>query len=227
MRMSRPLGLRLMPFLGCPKIPEMAEIGKGPAAFEAAWSRYFFGNPSGASEDDRLRALNQQLRFWQESERYVSKVGSTDLHHSGVLDTYREKVAKAIIEWNSDFFRELADAMDFAERRELEPLRFIFLAMRELLFRRASITEITKRDVRLLAQRWWATERLSGPNDYAHSERQRELLVAITGKASPAIEMAIKTEIENLPQQDWSKLFKKAGLQDLRADPGGQPTHGS
>jgi hypothetical protein len=204
----------------------MPEIGKGPAAFEAAWSRYFAGDGSAAFEDDRLRALNQQLRFWQESERYVSKVGSADLHHSGVLDTYREKVAKAIIEWDSDFFREIAEAMDFAERRELEPLRFVFLAMRELLFRHSSFAEITKRDVRLLAQRLWATERLSGLAKYADPAK-RELLIAITGKAPPAIEAAIKTEIENQPKQDWTKLFKKAGLQDLRADPGGQPTHGS
>src|ERR1700741_49174 len=125
MRMSRPLGLRLTPFQGCPKIPDMAEIGKGPAAFEAAWIRYFFGNPSGASEDDRLRALNQQLRFWQGSEQYVSKVGSADLHHKGVLHTYREMVADAIINWNSDFFRELSDAMDYLDTRELDPLRFV------------------------------------------------------------------------------------------------------
>jgi hypothetical protein len=204
-----------------------AEIGKGPSAFEAAWSRYFAGDSSAAFEDDRLRALNQQLRFWQESERYVSKVGSADLHHSGVLDTYREKVAKAIIEWNSDFFREIAEAMDFAERRQLEPRRFIFLAMRELLFRRSSFGEITKRDVRRLAQRWWAIERLRRSNGYARREKELELLGALRSEVNPTIERAIQKEIEILPQQDWTRLFKKAGLQDLRADPGGQPTHGS
>jgi hypothetical protein len=201
------------------------EIGKGPSAFEAALSRYFAGNPSGASEDDRLRALNQQLRFWQGSEQYVSKVGSADLHHKGVLHTYREMVADAIINWNSDFFRELSDAMDYLDTRELDPLRFVFHAMRALLLRSRDPSEITKRDVRRLAQRWWAIERLRRSNGYARREKELELLGALYSEVNPTIERAIQKEIEILPRQDWTKLFKKAGLQDLRANPGGQPTH--
>jgi hypothetical protein len=203
----------------------MAEIGKGPAAFEAAWSRYFSGNLSGVSEDDRLRALNQQLRFWQGSEQYVLKAGSADLHDKGVLQTYREMVADAIINWNSDFFRELSDAMDYRDTRELDPLRFVFYAMRALLLRSRDPSEITKRDVRRLAQRWWTIERLRRSNGDARREKELELLGALRSEVNPTIERAIQKEIEILPQQDWTKLFKKAGLQDLRANPGGQPTH--
>ena len=102
-------------------------------SFENAWKDYFFGNSSSASVDDRRRSLRHQLRFWQESERYVAAVGSGDLHHQGVLDAYRGQVSQAIIDWNSDFFRDVALAIDFVEHKEFDPLRFVLLAALKLL----------------------------------------------------------------------------------------------
>jgi hypothetical protein len=191
-------------------------------SFKDAYNEYFFGNSSSASGNDRLRALHHQLRFWQESERYVSKVGFADLHHEGVLDTYRERVTKAIIDWNQDFFREVAEAMDFVEHKELDPLRFVLLSALWLLIARVP-AEVTKRKVRQLALRWWAIERLR--RRYAHVEKQ--LPYFVHHEAPPEIEREIRKEVEGLPKQDWTDLFKKAGLRDLPADPGGSPTHES
>lgn len=191
-------------------------------SFEDAYKEYFFGNSSSTSADNRLRALQHQLRFWQNSERYVASVGATDLHHQGVLQTYHQQVSQAIIDWNWDFFREVAQAMEFVEHKELDTLRFVFLAARGLFMRRAS-DEITKRDVRQLALRWWAVERLC----IRQPHRKKELIPLVFQEAAPSIEREIKNEIEALPEQDWTKLFKKTGLKHLRADPGGRPAHGA
>jgi hypothetical protein len=191
-------------------------------SFEDAYKEYFFGNSSAASADDRLRALQHQLRFWQNSERYVASVGVTDLHHQGVLETYHQQVSQAIIAWNWDFFREVAQAMEFVEHKELDPLGFVLLAARGLFIRRAP-DEITKRDVRRLALRWWAVERLC----IRQPHRKKELIPLVFQEAAPSIEREIKNEIEALPVQDWTELFKKTGLKHLRADPGGRPAHGT
>jgi hypothetical protein len=198
----------------------MHERRQWTESFEDAYKDYFFGNSSSASENDRLRALQHQLRFWQESERYVAAVGAADPNHQGVLDTYREQVSRAVVDWNSDFFRQVALAMDFVEYKKLHPLRSVLLAARGLLIRRAA-EEITKRDVRQVALRWWAVQRLC----IRYPSKQKELLAGVFQEAAPPLERDIKNEIETLPRQDWTELFKKAGLKDLQADPGGKPSH--
>jgi hypothetical protein len=56
-----------------------------------------------------------------------TSVGATDLHHQGVLQTYHQQVSQAIIDWNWDFFRDVAQAMEFVEHKELDTLRFVSL----------------------------------------------------------------------------------------------------
>ena len=189
--------------------------------FRTAYSRYMFGDWH-ASEDDRLRALYEQLRSWQEAE-CLSESGSDHLLYGGVLETNRGMVSLAIKQWNSDFFRELAKAMDLAKPSKLEPLRFVFLATEKLLARR-ELSDIRKGDVQLLAQRWWAIERLIVSGGYSDQKRQHELRKAITDEASPPIEKEISAEIRTLTTQDWTELFKKAGLKDLWERPGGRPS---
>jgi hypothetical protein len=95
------------------------------------------------------------------------------------LQTYHQQVSQAIIDWNWDFFREVAQAMEFVEHKELDTLRFVFLAARGLFMRRAS-DEITKRDVRQLALRWWAVERLC----IRQPHRKKELIPLVFQEAA-------------------------------------------
>ncbi len=72
---------------------------------------------------------------------------------------------------------------------------------------------LTKKEVKLLAQRMWAIARLNARGELNHSSN-----------LTPAKrEKLIQAELERLPDQDWWKVFKKAGCDDLKNAPAGRP----
>ena len=123
------------------------------------------------------------------------------------------------------------DRLRVLECYDLTPLRFVTKARVALewedldrRWRGMSLTKIavkvppkkrlTKREVRLLAQRMWATARLINQGKlYGRSSR-------LTPEAT---EELIQAEIGRLPNQDWTELFKEAGCANLPSAQAGRP----
>ena len=73
--------------------------------------------------------------------------------------------------------------------------------------------ELDQEGGELLAQRMWAIARLNARGELNHSSN-----------LPPAKrEKLIQAELERLPDQDWWKIFKKAGCDDLKNAPAGRP----
>jgi len=143
-----------------------------------------------------------------------------------------EMLGMAVADKNSTVFREIADVLDalpqgnmkdidpstIVSGHDLSPLRFVVKARTSLeldmFLKRAPKRALTKREVRHLAQKMWANARLAVSGKLTRSSH-----------LTPAErEKLIQAEIEGLPVQDWTDLFKKAGCTDLVNAPAGRPS---
>jgi hypothetical protein len=181
--------------------------------------------------------------FLKAREKYFGGVGASELLHwrSRELhpDSNREDfllmrqyfahiLGDAVARKDSVMFRKIAEILDalpeddnfdaFRMVNDLNPIRFVFDARIKLeaamVLKRSPKRELTKQEVRLLAQRLWAGERLVGRGKLKHS----------FGEGTAEAEKLIQDEIKLLPDQDWTELFKKAGCADLKHAPAGRPS---
>jgi hypothetical protein len=154
------------------------------------------------------------------------------------LEYCREQAALllggAVAAKNSTLFRTMADILDKLPKgtlkdvdrvkilisHDLTPLRFVVKA-RALLetdqaYRRlagAPRSVLLKKNVRLLAERLWAIARLVA----------RGKMSSLSDRNPAKTEKLIQAEIENLPRQDWTELYQKAGSKNLVNARAGRP----
>jgi hypothetical protein len=142
-----------------------------------------------------------------------------------------QMLGMAVAEKNSTVFRDIANMLDelpqgnskdidrltILSGYDLTPLRFVVKARTSLesdmLFGRMPKRTLFKREVRQLAEVMWATARLRAGGKLKRS----------FGLTPEKRQKLIEAEIERLPTQDWTDLFKKAGCTDLKNAPAGRP----
>jgi hypothetical protein len=141
---------------------------------------------------------------------------------------FADILGDAVARKDSKMFGEIAEILDALPEddnfdalrmvNDLNPIRFVIEARIKLevamVLKRSPKRELTKQEVRLLAQRLWAGERLVGRGKLKHS----------FGEGTAEAEKLIQDEIKLLPDQDWTELFKKAGCADLKHAPAGRPS---
>jgi len=135
--------------------------------------------------------------------------------------------AKAVLDEDADFFREVARLIE--ERIKGNPVeQRVDLAVHHVFSELKSENKAlpTKRQVRERALQWLAWDRALnrlGTNfvftdvfdrdEYGRPKVRKSLLVAM------------RKELDLIPVQDWTKIFKRCGLSHLPHDRGGQPAH--
>lgn len=145
---------------------------------------------------------------------------------------FSDILGNAVAQKDSTVFRAIAAILDelpegdlkdnnfeaLATVNDLNPVRFVIEARikleADMVLKHSPKRELTKREVRLLAQGLWAGERLVG----------RGKLKRSFGGVTAEAEKLIQDEIKLLPDQDWTELFKKAGCADLKNAPAGRPS---
>jgi hypothetical protein len=145
---------------------------------------------------------------------------------------FADILGTAVARNDSSLFREIAAILErlpqgdikdddlevSAVVNDLNPVRFIIEARikleADMVLKRSPRRELTKREVKHFAKRLWAGERLvlQGAIKDPFSEISAEQ------------EKLIQKEIKQLTDQDWTKLFKKAGCTDLKNAPAGRPS---
>jgi hypothetical protein len=134
-----------------------------------------------------------------------------------------QMLGMAVAAKDSTIFRRIAEILDALPQGDaadidlltivpggdLTPLRFVVKARASLesdaWLKPVPRTDVTKKKVRLLAMRMWAIARLNAQGKVNRSSR-----------LTPAKrEKLIQAELERLPDQDWTEVFKKAGCHDL------------
>jgi hypothetical protein len=187
-----------------------------PAAFLEARDKYLSGVTRSVLSHWRYRELHP------ESDREDFLL---------MREYFADILGNAVAKKDSAIFRTIADILDglpdgdygdgkFAALiadSDLNPVRFVIEARIKLeaamVLRRSPRRELTKREVRHLARRLWAVERL-----VVGGKLKRSL-----GELSPEQEKLIEQEIDSLPDQDWTELFTKAGCGDLKNARAGRP----
>ena len=144
-----------------------------------------------------------------------------------------EMLGMAVDAKDSTIFRRIADILDALPQGnakdidrltivpdgDLSLLRFVVKARasleRDMRFKRVPRRKLTKKEVRLLALRMWATEHV-----YAQGKMKRSSVLTPAKR-----EKLIQAELKRLADidQDWTKVFKKAGCDDLENAPAGRP----
>jgi len=142
-----------------------------------------------------------------------------------------EVLGMAVAGKDSAVFRDIANILDALPQGnskdidrltilsgyDLTPLRFVVKARasleQDMFYGRMPKRTLFKREVRHLAEEMWATARLKVGGKLKRSFR-------LTPEKRQKL---IETEIERLPTQDWTDLFKKAGCTDLKNAPAGRP----
>jgi hypothetical protein len=174
-----------------------AEIKKVLATFDRAYSAFFKGEPGSP------KRIVDELRTWKLMEQTNKEFAKEQ------RKVFHDKVSAAILNDDSKFFRKLADAIDEPSDR-LRPIRFVFFAFEYLFDESRKYGKLpTKGDVKKAAKKDWAFARclVSGKVVKGRDEASK----AETHKR-------VMKEIDLLPQQKWSRLFKEAGLEDLPED---------
>jgi hypothetical protein len=182
---------------------------------------------------DQARIEHQWTEFLRElviDWRWAEQ--NPDGHPEEVLSSREsawELLGYAVAQKDSGIFRTIATILDSLPEGkvrdidhvgDLNPLRFVVEARLKLEWQLSNrrlaglpTKRLTKREVRRLAQRSWATALLIAGGKLGSSLNR-----------TPADkEKMIQQEIERLPKQDWTKLFKKAGCTDLAEAPAGRP----
>jgi hypothetical protein len=144
-----------------------------------------------------------------------------------------EMLGMAIAQKDSTIFRRIADILDALPQGnakdidpltvvpdgDLTPLRFVVKARASLEWdmwsKRVPKRKLTKKEVRLLALQMWATARV-----YAQRKMNRSPVFTPAKR-----EKLIQAELKRVRDidQDWTKLFKKAGCDDLENARAGRP----
>jgi hypothetical protein len=176
---------------------------------------------------------NQDLVDMLVHWRYREQHPDSDREDFSLMREYfADMFGNAMARKNSALFRHVAEILDSLPEGDYEhvdrealvagsdhnPVRFVIQARifleAQMLLERAPQRTLTKREVKLLAMRLWAINRLvaQGKLELSSSE------------TSSAIEKMIQDEIENrLPHQDWTEVFDKAGCKDLKNAAAGRP----
>ena len=172
--------------------------------------------------------LVDMLVHWRYREQHPSADGED---FSLMREYFADMFGNAVARKNSALFRQVAEILDSLPEGDYEhidrealvagsdhnPVRFVIEARifleAQMLLERAPQRTLTKREVRLLAMRIWAINRLVSQGKLGRS----------SSETPSAIEEMIQHEVENLPHQDWTEVFEKAGCKDLKNAPGGRP----
>jgi hypothetical protein len=191
------------------------------AAFQEAYAKY-----------EWAEFLREMVILWR---RYEQNPDLDPELFVSVRAGIAEMLGMAIARKDSTIFRKFADILDALPQGnakdidlltivtggDLTPLRFVVKARASLesdmwwdrWLKRVPRRNLTKKEVKLLAQRMWAIARLNARGELNHSSN-----------LPPAKrEKLIQAELERLPDQDWWKIFKKAGCDDLKNAPAGRP----
>jgi len=164
------------------------------------------------------------------AQALFSRATSLGLHHRWFALGFFDAAAKAVLDGDADFFREVARLLEqrisggIVERR-------IDVAVHSAVNRLRSLTGLlpTKRQVRedaleLLA--WHNAINRLGPQ-FSITDVFDNFWDEKTGRprVKKSLADAVKKELERLPAQNWTKIFKRCGLSHLPHDRGGQPSH--
>jgi hypothetical protein len=178
-----------------------------PEDLEAGWIELLQG-PDASDEYCAMRLI-----FWSEVEALIAEEGSSDQTAIPFRRWWLEKSISAI--WtDSDFFRRVALLLE-RERKEPRQNRapyFAYLAYMRLYQDPANDPEqITKHQVKTLAQRWWAFRRLNHAYTITRFEE----------KFGDERDDLIEREIRLLPTQRWQDIWKLPGFAKLKDAPRG------
>jgi hypothetical protein len=181
--------------------------------------------------------LRNQLQLCRSTEREKSPalalfsrattLGLNTVHRDFALGFF-DAAAKALLRGDAVFFREVARLIE--QRIKGHPVeRRIDLAVHYAFIELQSRSEgslPTKKKVRECALKWMAMdkafERL-GPkfvitDVFYWSEGGR-------AKVKKSLLAQMEKEFDLIPEQNWTKIFKRCGLSHLPNDKGGQPSH--
>jgi hypothetical protein len=207
-----------------------------------AQMRFFSGAPG--SKKERAHTLLYSLSKYAvytkscaaELQEYSREDMVQDLQTCD-SDLFRQitEIATALFKRDSRYFRNIAEGieqlpsagLDLLPLEEIEPMQFLHRAYMCWTFPmdpkwwRGSWTipdyqrfvlsgvDPSKQQLREVTLRFWAVERLNMKGYFyccAHTELQ-----------SPEVERQIAKEIEGLPEQNWARTWKIAGLSHLKA----------
>ena len=188
-----------------------------PEAFLRARDKYF----GGVQRPELLHWRNREIHPDSDRKDFLL-----------MRQYFAEILGNAVARKNSAIFRTIADILDTLPEgdykagsldapnvvSDLNPVRFVIEARLKLeaamLLKRSPTRELTKREVRLLAQSLWAAERLVSQGKLRYPP----------GEDNAEVQKLIRAEIDLLPEQDWTELFTKAGCRDLKNAPAGRPS---
>jgi len=181
-------------------------------------------------EYDAPANLVQMLVHW----RYREQHPGVDPEDFAVMREYfADMFGEAVARKNATIFREVAEILDAlpdgdyehlnrdvlaASKSDYNVVRFVTHARTfleaQMTLGRAPRRELTKNEVKRLAQRLWARNRL-----FARGKLNRSF-----NETSKEAEELIQAEVrEFFPTVDWTKVWKKAGCADLKNAPAGRP----
>jgi len=175
---------------------------------------------------DQCNSLKPEQRLIDTLIDYAERLGR-DSAHWGIRMGFFEAAAKAILAGDAEFFREVARLLE--SRIKGPPERRVDLAVNHAFgrLRRHEGKLPTKKQVREAAL--WdmafsnVLQRKPGPNPW------EEMTFFPSGnkprRLKPSIIKEVNAEVQLLPEQNWTVIFKRCGLSNLPNDRGGQPSH--
>jgi hypothetical protein len=176
------------------------------AEFRAARERIMDGPPGSVK-----RAYSEYLK-WRGAERERHREYSRR-----IAEEFHSKASQAVLGRDERFFQRMAAAIVYYKKQPdiLRPERYLLFAF-EAYERYVELGEEalpTKRKIREEAEWMWAVQR---------EIRQGRLVRGLSEAARREGERRIREAVKSLPEQDWSKLFRKAGLAGLPHGRGGR-----
>ena len=150
-----------------------------------------------------------------------------DSGHWSIRIGFYEAASKAILAGDAEFFREVARLLE--TRIEGPPERRVDLALNHAFARLHALEGKlpTKKQVRDAALREMALSNVLGRMPGPSAWMDAHYFPGGTDRASlkPEVRKEVDQEIERIPEQNWTALFKRCGLSNLPNDKGGQPSH--
>ena len=149
-----------------------------------------------------------------------------DSVHWSIRIGFYEAASKAILEGDADFFREVTRLLETRiegppERRIDVEVEFAFTMLR------TRIGELpTKKQVREAALWSMALSNVIKRRATPNAWNDMHYFPSGEGRAQlkPEVVKEVRKEIERLPEQRWTAIFKRCGLSNLPNDKGGQPS---
>jgi hypothetical protein len=171
----------------------------------------------------KLRTLAKEIVEWWEAETGVlfdyAALQPGDKHREVVFEItdrepglkaeWNERIRSALIRRDASFFREFADALEFSQMELLNVNGLAAQAFIDLRFSKGGLP--TKREVRERTRDLWAIRK--GLKERGNSKLREDIKGGLV----------IGSMLQKFPKQNWTRIFKKLGLENLPEDPGGQP----